>query len=161
VNTSVASSHAAEKEGEGYKWSQDGDDLEISVEVEADVTKKDLKISFGQEKISVKVKGDTKVELTLFDKIRPDECNWTLSKGKVSLAAYTATHCNTLQHTATHCNTLQHTATHCNILNCRVTLSPPRSSLPRALSFLFVCSFMCWPVRLFVSQTLSRTMYLS
>ena len=25
--------------------------------------------------------------------------------------AYTATHCNTLQHTATHCNTLQHTAT--------------------------------------------------
>jgi len=116
VNTSVASSHAAEKEGEGYKWSQDGDDLEISVEVEADVTKKDLKISFGQEKISVKVKGDTKVELTLFDKIRPDECNWTLSKGKVSLAAYTLTHCNTLQHTAIHCNTLQHTATHCNTL---------------------------------------------
>jgi len=30
--------------------------------------------------------------------------------------AYTATHCNTLQHTATHCNTLQHTATHCNTL---------------------------------------------
>jgi len=30
--------------------------------------------------------------------------------------AYTATHCNTLQHTTTHCNTLQHSATLCNTL---------------------------------------------
>jgi len=30
--------------------------------------------------------------------------------------AFTASHCNTLQHTTTHCNTLQHTATHCNTL---------------------------------------------
>lgn len=74
-----------EKEEEGYKWSQDGDDLEITVDLESDVTKKDLKISFGQEKVSVKVKGETKIELTLFDKIRPDECNWTLSKGKLTL----------------------------------------------------------------------------
>jgi len=31
-----------------------------------------------------------------------------------TLIAYTATHCNTLQHTAPHCTTLQHTATHCS-----------------------------------------------
>jgi len=36
---------------------------------------------------------------------------WALYMWVVSLiCAYTATHCNTLQHTATHCNTLQHTA---------------------------------------------------
>jgi hypothetical protein len=37
-----------EQEGDGYKWSQDGDDLEITLEVAEGVGKKDLKIVFGQ-----------------------------------------------------------------------------------------------------------------
>jgi hypothetical protein len=81
-----------EQEGEGYKWSQDGDDLEISIEVDDAVNKKDLKINFGQEKVSVIVKGEKKVDLMLFDKIRPDECNWTVGKGKV----YVYTHAQRL-----------------------------------------------------------------
>ena len=79
-----------EQEGEGYKWSQDGDDLEISIEVDDAVNKKDLKINFGQEKVSVIVKGEKKVDLMLFDKIRPDECNWTFGKGKVCLHTWAA-----------------------------------------------------------------------
>jgi hypothetical protein len=31
------------------------------------------------------VKGERKIELQLFDKIRPDECNWTISKNKLVL----------------------------------------------------------------------------
>jgi len=82
-----------EQEGEGYKWSQDGDDLEISIEVDDAVNKKDLKINFGQEKVSVIVKGEKKVDLMLFDKIRPDECNWTFGKGKVYMSPHTRSVC--------------------------------------------------------------------
>ena len=77
--------NGGEQEGEGYKWSQDGDDLEISLEVAADVGKKDLKVSFAQERVGVTVKGEKALDLQLFDKIRPDECNWTLSKGCLSI----------------------------------------------------------------------------
>ena len=31
------------------------------------------------------VKGDSKLELQLFDKIRPDECNWSISHSKLVL----------------------------------------------------------------------------
>lgn len=50
------------------------------------MTKKDLKINFGQDKVAVAVKGEKKLDLQLFDKIRPDECNWTISKGKVCVS---------------------------------------------------------------------------
>ena len=36
-------------------------------------------------RVCAQVKGEPKIALHLFDKIRPDECNWTISKSKLVL----------------------------------------------------------------------------
>ncbi|EKX46774.1 hypothetical protein GUITHDRAFT_107547 [Guillardia theta CCMP2712] len=64
----------------GYKWSQDSESVEILLEVPQAASSKDVKVKFSSQKVTTTVKGEEVLSLDLFDKIRPDECNWTFSK---------------------------------------------------------------------------------
>lgn len=67
-----------------YRWSQTDQDVEISVPVPEDTKSKEVKVKFLPRQLVVTVR-DTTLDLTLFAPVRPDECNWTLSKGVLSI----------------------------------------------------------------------------
>jgi len=74
-------------DGEGYRWEQTEDEVEISVYVPENVTAKEIKVGFNADSICVKNK-QTNAEIikieNLFKKIRPDECTWTIGKTQTS-----------------------------------------------------------------------------
>eukprot|EP00667_Euglena_gracilis_P021185 EG_transcript_23119 len=70
----------------GYSWSQSDDQVEVVVDLPADVGKGDIKVKFGTAAVAVTVRGEPRLTLALFDKVEADECTWTIAKGKLTLA---------------------------------------------------------------------------
>jgi len=69
--------------GEDYSWKQDADEVEVSVEVPATVTKAQVKVSFLPKGIKVEQNGTVVVQGQLVAQYRPEGSTWTLSKGRI------------------------------------------------------------------------------
>jgi len=72
-------------EGEGFKWIQTGEDLEIKVPLPDGATKKDVKVKFMPQSLSVTILGTEAVNLKLYAKVNSDEGSWTVGKGELSI----------------------------------------------------------------------------
>ena len=76
-------------EGDGYRWSQTDDEVEVVVDAGEGTKAKDVWAMFRPDHVKVVVNGETKFEVGgdkppgLFRKVRPDDCTWTIEKGKV------------------------------------------------------------------------------
>ena len=76
----------AEREEEGgWKWSQKGDEIQVTVPLPEATTKKDIAVVFKAASLKVTVKGEVKLEGALSDKVETDECTWCLSSDKTEL----------------------------------------------------------------------------
>ena len=92
--TSSAESKAGEAEGGAdgrtWRWEQtsDGDESEVLVRftLPRPATKKEVKVIFGVQRLSVTVAGDTLFDSQLYGKCRTDECTWSLVKQTASEA---------------------------------------------------------------------------
>mmetsp|Transcript_9691 Transcript_9691/g.23385 ORF Transcript_9691/g.23385 Transcript_9691/m.23385 type:complete len:289 (+) Transcript_9691:2-868(+) len=71
------------KNEDGFTWTQSEEDLEIVLDVGEGVKASAIKAQFKTQALSLTVGGDKKIDMDLYDKVRPDDCNWTVSKGKV------------------------------------------------------------------------------
>ncbi|KAJ1488670.1 hypothetical protein T484DRAFT_1938693 [Baffinella frigidus] len=81
----VSADSSGEKQGDGYTWSQSEADVDITVKVDETARAKDASVTFSTSGVKAKIKGEEVLNISLFDKVRPDECAWTLSKGALSL----------------------------------------------------------------------------
>mmetsp|Transcript_111321 Transcript_111321/g.255318 ORF Transcript_111321/g.255318 Transcript_111321/m.255318 type:complete len:333 (+) Transcript_111321:29-1027(+) len=75
--------HSEHDEG-SYTWRDEGDDVEVSVSIPADVKGKDCKVTIKPSKLLVAVeKASVQLELQLWDKVVPEDSTWTVSGGKL------------------------------------------------------------------------------
>lgn len=65
-----------------YTWSQSDDEVEIVVPVPTECDKKNISVQFKTKSINVAVDGKQILSGNLFASVHPDDCTWTLSKGK-------------------------------------------------------------------------------
>mmetsp|Transcript_66268 Transcript_66268/g.194361 ORF Transcript_66268/g.194361 Transcript_66268/m.194361 type:complete len:316 (+) Transcript_66268:96-1043(+) len=74
----------ASGEGEGYTWKDEGEELEVIVQVPAGTAKKDVKVEFKRQE--VKFSKPVALSLKLFKQVEVDGCNWSMGKdGQVVL----------------------------------------------------------------------------
>lgn len=67
--------------GEGYSWTQQADELEVTIPVGDGVKKKDVRISFGAKEL--RMEAPKRIVLPLSGAIEADGCGWTISDGNV------------------------------------------------------------------------------
>ena len=72
----------------GFSFTQDDDEVEVTVEFDEDVDKKSIKVVFLPKSVKVTYKGEEDVSLilslNLFEKVDVDGCTWQLD-GKTKL----------------------------------------------------------------------------
>jgi hypothetical protein len=72
-------------DGEGYRWEQNEDgEVEISVYVPENTSAKTISVGFRADSCVISNKSEGKVIVqidNLYNKIRPDECTWTIAGG--------------------------------------------------------------------------------
>eukprot|EP00928_Gymnodinium_smaydae_P017960 TRINITY_DN16846_c0_g3_i1.p1 TRINITY_DN16846_c0_g3~~TRINITY_DN16846_c0_g3_i1.p1 ORF type:complete len:342 (-),score=70.51 TRINITY_DN16846_c0_g3_i1:201-1226(-) len=66
-----------------YKWKQDGEELEVAVDVPATATKAEIKVVFQPRALKVLHRGETLIEGPLAGMCCPEGSTWTLGKGRV------------------------------------------------------------------------------
>merc|ERR1719174_2209249 len=71
----------AEKDENGYKWSQDGDEVQITFKLEESTTKKDVKVAFKSKTLAVAVSGKSLLDGSLSGEVDVEECTWCLAGG--------------------------------------------------------------------------------
>ncbi|CAE7516983.1 trmA [Symbiodinium pilosum] len=68
----------AEGVGDGYVWKDDGEELEVLLDVPESTSKRDVKIEFRRQE--VRVSKPTSLTLKLFKNVEVDGCSWTMGK---------------------------------------------------------------------------------
>lgn len=66
-----------------YKWKQDGEELEVSVEVPVEARKTDVKVVFQPKALKVLHQGEVVLEGALAGQCCPEGSTWTLGKGRL------------------------------------------------------------------------------
>jgi len=69
----------AEKDENGYKWSQNGDEVQITFKLEESTTKKDVKVAFKSKTLAVAVSGKSLLDGSLSGEVDVEECTWCLA----------------------------------------------------------------------------------
>lgn len=77
------SDEPASGQGDGYTWRDQGNDMEVVIEVEKGTSKKDIKIEFKKQEI--RMTKPVAHHLKLFKPVDVDGCNWTVGNGQVIL----------------------------------------------------------------------------
>ena len=68
--------------GNAFAWCQTDDEVEIMVDVDADIVAKDVVVTFRPDGFAVRARDEVMLAVpSLFRKTRPDECTWTLERG--------------------------------------------------------------------------------
>mmetsp|Transcript_29106 Transcript_29106/g.63191 ORF Transcript_29106/g.63191 Transcript_29106/m.63191 type:complete len:352 (+) Transcript_29106:41-1096(+) len=67
-----------------FSWTQDEEEVEIVVEIDSDIDKRAVKVTFLPNSVKVEHKGEDALNVKLYDKIDVDGCTWTLD-GKTKL----------------------------------------------------------------------------
>ena len=71
-------------DGEGYKWSQTPEDVEVLVPLPEGAKGKDCSVKFSKRKLIIAVKNGLSLTLDpLYGDIRTDDSSWTVSKGEL------------------------------------------------------------------------------
>eukprot|EP00669_Euglena_mutabilis_P010330 TRINITY_DN5084_c0_g1_i1.p1 TRINITY_DN5084_c0_g1~~TRINITY_DN5084_c0_g1_i1.p1 ORF type:complete len:294 (+),score=50.82 TRINITY_DN5084_c0_g1_i1:45-926(+) len=70
----------------GYSWSQEDDQMEVSVDIPENVVKGDIRVNFTSTAVVVTLKGEERLRLGLFAPVETGECTWTFSRGKLVLS---------------------------------------------------------------------------
>ncbi len=71
----------------GFSFTQDDDEVEVTVEFDEDVDKKSIKVVFLPKSVKVTYKGEEALKLNnLFERVDVDGCTWQLD-GKTKLVA--------------------------------------------------------------------------
>lgn len=68
----------------GFAFTQDDDEVEVTVEFDEDIDKKSIKVVFLPKSLKVTYKGEEALNINIFDKIDVDGCTWQLD-GKTKL----------------------------------------------------------------------------
>ena len=68
----------------GFSFTQDDDEVEVTVVFDEDIDKKEIRVKFLPKKVNVVYKGEEALNLDLFDRVDVDGCNWQLD-GKTNL----------------------------------------------------------------------------
>lgn len=68
------------KSEEGYSWTQTEDELEVVVPLPKDATSKDVHVKYLPKSIEVKCQKEPLISLSLFARVDPDGCTWTLDR---------------------------------------------------------------------------------
>lgn len=71
----------AEKDENGYSWSQQGDEVQITFKLPKAATKQDVKVAFKLKTISVAASGESLLDGALMGEVDVDDCNWCLASG--------------------------------------------------------------------------------
>ncbi|VEU44667.1 unnamed protein product [Pseudo-nitzschia multistriata] len=69
----------------GFSWTQDGDEVEITVPMNAAVNKKEVKVVFRPGFVVVSYQGKEVERIDLYESVDVDGCTWTLSSDKTKL----------------------------------------------------------------------------
>ena len=67
---------------ETVQWTQSLKEVSVSIVIDKDINKKDIKIDLGINKMKVVIKGEELLNGEYFEKIVPDGCTWTLARQK-------------------------------------------------------------------------------
>lgn len=68
------------KAEEGYSWTQTEDEVEVVVPLPKDAASKDVHVKYMPKSLEVKYQKDPLVVLSLFARVDPDGCTWTLDR---------------------------------------------------------------------------------
>lgn len=66
------------KAEEGYSWTQTDEEVEVVVPLPKDATSKDIQVKYHPKSMEVKCRKEPLVSLSLFARVDPDGCTWTL-----------------------------------------------------------------------------------
>lgn len=80
-----AEEEGAEKDENGYTWSQQGDEIQITFKLQASTTKKDVKVAFKPKTLGVIVSGESLLNGPLGGEVDVEECTWCLAAGGTEL----------------------------------------------------------------------------
>mmetsp|Transcript_54637 Transcript_54637/g.111565 ORF Transcript_54637/g.111565 Transcript_54637/m.111565 type:complete len:338 (-) Transcript_54637:502-1515(-) len=84
----VVPSHAGvdkDSEGEGFKWSQSEEDLEVKVEVPPGTKSKECKVKVTAQQLDVTVPGKDTLVIKLHAKVNAEESCWSVSKDSLAI----------------------------------------------------------------------------
>lgn len=70
-----------EKDENGYTWSQQGEEVQITFKLPKSATKKDVKVAFKPKTVAVSVSGESLLEGSLMGQVDVEECTWCLASG--------------------------------------------------------------------------------
>lgn len=70
-------------EADGYKWTQDNEEVEVTVTVSTEAKKNEVRVIFKAQQLRVELAGEVLCEGKLASRCEPDESTWTLSKGRI------------------------------------------------------------------------------
>lgn len=76
-----APTECIEKDEDGYAWSQNGDEIQITFSLEKSATKKDVKVGFKTKTLDVAVSGESLLKGALAGEVDVEECTWCLVNG--------------------------------------------------------------------------------
>jgi len=76
-----AEEEGKEKDENGYSWSQQGDEVQVTFKLEKSATKKDVKVAFKPKTLAVTVSGESLLSGSLGGEVDAEECTWTLANG--------------------------------------------------------------------------------
>lgn len=68
------------KSEENYSWTQTDDEVEVVVPLPTGSTSKDVNVKYLPTKVEVKCRKEPLVSLSLFARVDPDGCTWTLDR---------------------------------------------------------------------------------
>lgn len=85
ASSSSASQDALAAPG-SFKWAQSGVDLEVTVQLPAGTTKRELRVEVKPKSLRVSVKSEVLVDLALYAAVRPDEMTYTLDAAKARVS---------------------------------------------------------------------------
>lgn len=70
-------------DGEGYTWTQNAEELEVVIPAPPGTKGKGVKSQFSTGKLKIEIADGATVDITLFGRVAPDGCSWSLSDGNV------------------------------------------------------------------------------
>uniref|UniRef100_A0A7S2GCQ0 CS domain-containing protein n=1 Tax=Haptolina brevifila TaxID=156173 RepID=A0A7S2GCQ0_9EUKA len=73
---------AASGTEQGCAWSQDDDEVHITVPLPSDARSKDCQCKILDSSLNLSIKGSTVLQGKLFRRVKPDDCDWTIEDEK-------------------------------------------------------------------------------
>jgi hypothetical protein len=80
VQKAVDGEDGIAKAEDDFSWTQTEEELEVVVPLSADIQSKDVQVKYLPRSFQVKCRKEPLISLSLFERIEPDGCTWTLDR---------------------------------------------------------------------------------